>query len=445
MSEKLQSLDVAIPDKAGWPKKTLDELCSLISRGTAPVYVESSSVLAIGQRCVTTSRFAPEFARPHAERAIRNVLRPESGDVLLNSTGTGTIGRSVVFDHDGAFIVDGHVTVLRPKPEGADGRWLNALLRTSWGQRHLERFCYAGSTNQLELSRTPVTASMLPVPSLAEQHAIAQVLDTLDTAIRETEALIDKLKAVKQGLLHDLLTRGIDTNGQLRPLQSEAPQLYRESPLGWIPREWELRELGKLAEISRGKFTHRPRNDPAFFGGEYPFIQTGDVALAQGGYIYSYSQTLSKRGISVSQEFPAGTIAITIAANIADTAILACPMFFPDSIVGAVVAPEYNIRFVELSIRRAKRTLDTRAPQSAQKNINLQDLRPLLLAVPGRIEQDAIAARYDAIQAQLEAEQIAVNKLCQKKFGLMDDLLTGRVCVTPLLESIQQAATPTGA
>lgn len=287
----------------------------------------------------------------------------------------------------------------------------------------------------------------IPVP-LAPQEAqpvIAQILDTLDTAIRETEALIDKLKAVKQGLLHDLLTRGIDAKGQLRPPQSEAPQLYKESPLGWIPREWVLQELGNLAEVSRGKFTHRPRNDPAFFGGEYPFIQTGDVALAQGGYISSYSQTLSERGISVSQEFPAGTIAITIAANIADTAILARSMFFPDSVVGAMVAPEHNIRFVELSIRRAKRTLDARAPQSAQKNINLQDLRPLLLAVPSRSEQDAIATRYDAIQARLEAEQITVDKLRQQKSGLMDDLLTGRVRVTPLLESMPQPDAPTEA
>lgn len=279
-------------------------------------------------------------------------------------------------------------------------------------------------------------------PKQNEQIIIAQILDTLDTAICETEALIDKLKAVKQGLLHDLLTRGIDANGQLRPPQSEAPQLYKESPLGWIPREWVLQELGNLAEVSRGKFTHRPRNDPAFFGGEYPFIQTGDVALAQGGYISSYSQTLSERGISVSQEFPAGTIAITIAANIADTAILARSMFFPDSVVGAMVAPEHNIRFVELSIRRAKRTLDARAPQSAQKNINLQDLRPLLLAVPSRSEQDAIATRYDAIQARLEAEQITVDKLRQQKSGLMDDLLTGRVRVTPLLEYVQQAVAP---
>lgn len=291
-----------------------------------------------------------------------------------------------------------------------------------------------GSTMK-HIKRGELKEFLVDIPIVKnEQKLIADVLDTLDTAIHETEAIIAKLKDVKQGLLHDLLTRGVDANGELRPPQSEAPQLYKQSPLGWIPKEWELKPLDELSEVSRGKFTHRPRNDPAFYGGRYPFIQTGDVAAAQGGFVSTYSQTLSERGISVSQEFPAGTIAITIAANIADTAILACPMFFPDSVVGATVFPEHNIRFVELSIRRAKRTLDARAPQSAQKNINLQDLRPLLLATPAKVEQDEIAKRYDTIQAQLEAEQMVSIKLRHHKAGLMDDLLTGHVRVTPLLK-----------
>jgi type I restriction enzyme S subunit len=268
-----------------------------------------------------------------------------------------------------------------------------------------------------------------------EQPIIARVLDALDTAIRQTEAIIAKLKQVKQGLLHDLLTRGIDANGELRPSRSHAPQLYKQSPVGWIPKDWRLRPLGEVAEVARGKFTHRPRNDPAFLGGRHPFIQTGDVASAAGDYLSTYSQTLSDRGAMVSQEFPAGTIAITIAANIADTAILDRPMYFPDSVVGAVVAPVANIRFIELCIRRAKRGLDARAPQSAQKNINLQDLRPLLVAFPTRNEQDAIAAQYDVIQARLTAEDSTKTKLTRQKIGLMDDLLIGRVRVTALLNS----------
>jgi len=73
------------------------------------------------------------------------------------------------------------------------------------------------------------------VPPLRQQQAIAEILDTLDTTIRQTEAIVEKLKQVKQGLLHDLLTRGIGANGELRPLQSQAPHRYKESPLGWIP------------------------------------------------------------------------------------------------------------------------------------------------------------------------------------------------------------------
>ena len=104
-----------IPNDAGWSAAKLSDHCELISRGTAPTYVERSSVMAIGQRCVTEAGFDASKARPHKPLAMRGVVQPAAGDVLLNSTGTGTIGRSCVFRHDGDFIVDGHVTVLRPK------------------------------------------------------------------------------------------------------------------------------------------------------------------------------------------------------------------------------------------------------------------------------------------------------------------------------------------
>lgn len=285
--------------------------------------------------------------------------RIDDGDLIFSWSGTLAVVRWT----GGSAWLNQHLFKVVPA-EGIDRSFLFHVLQASVAEMGKRTH---GSTMK-HIKRGELREFFVEIPrNEREQRKIAQILDTLDTEIRTTEALIDKLEAVKQGVLHDLLTRGIDANGQLRPTQSDEPQLYKESPLGLIPREWEIQKLGDLAEVSRGKFTHRPRNDPAFFGGEYPFIQTGDVALAQGGYISSYSQTLSERGISVSQKFPIGTIAITIAANIADTAVLARPMFFPDSVVGAVVAPEHNIRFVELSIRRAKRALNARAPQSAQK------------------------------------------------------------------------------
>ena len=287
----------------------------------------------------------------------------------------------------------------------------------------------ANGTTRYGLSNASVKTIPLWLPKESdEQRRIAEILDTLDEAIRRTEQVIAKLQQMKQGLLHDLLTRGIDENGELRDPERH-PEQFQDSLLGRIPKGWEVRPLASGADIDRGKFTHRPRNDPRFYGGNFPFIQTGDISAAEGGILTSYTQTLNDRGASVSKEFPANTIAITIAANIADTAILGIPMHFPDSVVGAVVRHPNNIRFIELSLRRSKAQLEAQAPQSAQKNINLQDLRPLPTAFPDPVEQDLIAKVYDSHSECLDRELTQVEKLRTLKQGLMDDLLTGRVRV----------------
>ena len=199
---------------------------------------------------------------------------------------------------------------------------------------------------------------------------------------------------------------------------------FKDSPVGIIPKDWNFKALSELADVDRGKFIYRPRNDPRLYGGSYPFIQTGDIASASGGILTTYSQTLNERGISVSRQFPIGTIAITIAANIADTAILGIPMYFPDSVVGAVVKKPNSIRYVELCIHRAKQKLEARAPQSAQKNINLEDLRPLLIPVPSTEEQQKIAEIIDTIDKAIALTDTHIAKLKKAKAGLLHDLLT---------------------
>ncbi len=292
----------------------------------------------------------------------------------------------------------------------------------------------ASGTTFLEVSGREFGAVRVAVPPFPEQRRIAEILDTLDDVIRKTEQIIAKLKQVKRGLLHDLLTRGINDNGELRDPERH-PEQFKHTPLGRIPREWKVARLGDVADVDRGKFTHRPRNDPAFYNGAYPFIQTGDIAAARGRVLQTASQTLNERGAAVSREFPAGTIAITIAANIADTTILGVPMYFPDSVVGAIVRRPNNTRFTELCIQQAKRTLDARAPQSAQKNINLQDLRPLPIPNPSPEEQGRIAEYYNAGLEVLEREETSLLKFRLLKAGIMDDLLMGCVRVTPLLET----------
>src|SRR5690606_10229535 len=119
-------------------------------------------------------------------------------------------------------------------------------------------------------------------------------------------------------------------------LDSSAAMKSSGTPwLGDIPKHWTPKKIKYMTKILRGKFSHRPRNDPRFYGGNYPFIQTGDVANVRK-FVSTYSQTLNDDGLRVSKEFPAGTLVMTIAANIGDMAILNFKACFPDSIVGFV-------------------------------------------------------------------------------------------------------------
>ena len=288
---------------------------------------------------------------------------------------------------------------------------------------------HSHGTTMKHIKRSDLLPYRVGIPRKEEQRRIAAVLDSADSAIQHTDALIAKLKQIKQGLLHDMLTRGLGAVGKLRDPVAHPEQFKEVAGFGRVPRDWDLMPFAQVASLGRGKFTPRPRNDPKYYDGRHPFIQTGDVSNADGAIITEHSQTLNELGATVSREFPAGTIAITSAANIADTAILGCPMFFPDSIVGAVVKPPHNIRFIELSIRSAKKRLNAEAPQSAQKNINLGVLRPLQMLIPHPSEQSRIAELYEAANARIHAEEAYRDKLRAIKQGLMQDLLTGRVRV----------------
>jgi len=292
-------------------------------------------------------------------------------------------------------------------------------------RREAERL--STGTTRTRISLSTLKRIRLRAPGPSRQRKIGQIVETIDEAMEQTEALVGKLEQLKAGLMHDLFTRGVTPDGHLRPTHQQAPHLYHPTPLGWLPKEWSWTRLCDVADVNRGKFTIRPRNDPRYYGGEYPFIQTGDVALSNGRILSTYSQTLNRLGLGVSRLFEVGTIMVTIAANIADTCTLGIPMCAPDSLVG--VAPNKGEvgRFIELSIRRRKRWFESRAAQTAQKNINLEDLRPLLIPAPKHEEQLLIASIYDSADAKIEAQELHLAKLRQQKQGLMQDLLTGRV------------------
>jgi type I restriction enzyme S subunit len=258
------------------------------------------------------------------------------------------------------------------------------------------------------------------VPSLAEQGKIAAILSSVNDVIEKTEVVIKQLKVVTNAMIRELLTRGLPGRHAR----------YKLTAIGEIPDEWQVERLETLATVERGKFSHRPRNDPRFFGGSVPFIQTGDVA-GSGGRIENYTQTLNDEGVKVSRVFPTGTIVITIAANIGDTAITMFPVAFPDSLVGIRANERIDHEFLELVLRTRKEALEQTAPQNAQKNINLETLKPLLIQVPLPDEQQEIARVIAILGKRARAETTVLDDYRSLKSALMSTLLTGELRVTP--------------
>lgn len=178
----------------------------------------------------------------------------------------------------------------------------------------------------------------------------------------------------------------------------EEPIAVATCELPGLREGWCWATLPQLGELSRGKSMHRPRNDPRLLGGPYPFIQTGEVKAADT-WIRTYIETYSELGLAQSKLWPAGTMCITIAANIAATAILTFDACFPDSVVGFVQSESTITRYVEMFIRTARQDLDRYAPATAQKNINLQTLSEVAVPLPPLAEQNRNSRTLSALAA----------------------------------------------
>lgn len=186
---------------------------------------------------------------------------------------------------------------------------------------------------------------------------------------------------------------------------------------------WDYVTLDKLGSISRGKSKHRPRNDKSLFGGKYPFIQTADVKAA-GLYLTEYSETYSDKGLAQSKLWPAGTLCITIAANIADTTILGIDACFPDSVMGFIPFEGVsNVKFVKYAFDILQRDCKKISQGTAQDNLSWKKLSTIKFPAPDIDIQNnivSILSVYDDLiennQKQIKLLEEAAQRLYKEWF-----------------------------
>ena len=175
--------------------------------------------------------------------------------------------------------------------------------------------------------------------------------------------------------------------------------------------EWQDVTLSDLGTVARGKSKHRPRNDPSLLGGEYPFIQTSDIKHSNF-YVNSYSQTYNEKGLAQSKLWPKGTMCMTIAANIAETAILGFPACFPDSVVGFIPDPhKADVKFVKYALDYSKHNFQKTAKGTAQDNLSLEKIDTLKIKAPPLAAQEKIASVLSAYDDLIENNEKRIKIL----------------------------------
>ena len=466
----------------GWEWARLGDLCSYIQRGKGPVYADHSEHRVISQKCVRWYGLNLEPARFVTAESLTKyeaIRFLQTGDLLWNSTGTGTIGRACLVppaQDKAELVADSHVTVVRPVQLNAWFLW--RWIQSPYVQNEIEGSA-SGTTNQIELNTSTVVNHPIPVPPLVEQSRIvtrveelmrlcdaleakaqlaatqhAQLVSTLLATLTESETpaqladnwhriathfdlLLDRPEAVDaleqtilqlavRGLLVPQDPRDEPASELLKKIRAEKDKLIaegkikRDKPLPPIaedeqpfalPIGWSWARFPELGEFGRGKSKHRPRNDPSLFNPpNYPLIQTGEVSRAKGivEEVHSY---YSDMGLAQSRMWPKGTLCITIAANIAESAVLGFDCCFPDSVVGFVPANAMgNVEYFLLFVETARADLLAFAPATAQKNINLEILSSLLIPIPPLNELTRIVTRVAQLRrlcADLRQRQTA--------------------------------------
>ncbi|WP_374340977.1 restriction endonuclease subunit S [Methyloversatilis sp.] len=280
------------------------------------------------------------------------------------------------------------------------------------------------------VSTDDVKTVPIPVFKPEKQEKIATILTGIDTAIEKTEALIAKYQQIKAGLMHDLFTRGVLPNGQLRPPREQAPELYQETAIRWIPREWRFTTCSKVCDkIIDCKNRTPPETPDGFPVIRTPNVRNGEFVDADLLYTDERSYVIwTMRGkpqvgdIVITREAPVGEVCVIPERHPAACLGQRMMLYRPNQ---QLIDPRYFLYALQSS--PIQNRLDLISGGSTVGHVRVGDIRDLWMFMPDSPkEQKLIASALDRVSEKLRSELVQREKLRQKKSGLMHDLLTGK-------------------
>ncbi|MCY2979243.1 MAG: restriction endonuclease subunit S [Planctomycetota bacterium] len=407
---------------------------------------------------------AMPIARLDLSRLTSHILRRD--DLVMTRTGA-YLGKVAVFSDFRLPVLPGAFSIrFRLDQSAALPLFVRYFFNGPEGQRAIQSV--ATGSAQPNINITNLHSLEIPLPPLSHQRAIAHILGSLDDKIELNRRMNETLEGMAQELFKSWFVdfdpvidnalvagnpipeeladraevrRAALANGTAnREAAKPFPAAFKHTEeLGWIPVGWESKTLNDLGEVNRGRSRHRPRHAAHLYGGPHPFVQTGDIKAAKGR-ITSYTQTYSEAGLHQSRLWPAGTMCITIAANIAETAVLTFPACFPDSVIGFIPDEEKcKVYVAEYNFRILKERLQREATGSVQDNINLETISRTYFVMPPIKPQNEFYKVFNPVNERIirnERESLTLSAL---RDTLLPKLISGELRI-PDAEKLAEAA-----
>ncbi|MCP4064579.1 MAG: hypothetical protein GY740_15190 [Gammaproteobacteria bacterium] len=406
-----------------------------ISMGQSP---DSSTVKELGAAGLPFLQGNAEFGEKHPSPKYSCIRPPRiggAGATLISVR--APVGQTNIADRD--YCIGRGLAAVKSRQYGP------VLCRSIMAQHAGALKKVSQGTTFEAIGRDDLFSLLIPQIPPTEAAIIESILDTLDTQIQKSEALIAKLEKIKEGLLHDLLTRGIDQNGQLRPTPDQAPELYKESALGLIPKEWAIRSIAdagvKLIDGDRGA-NYPSEQDFSTGSGHCVFLSARNVT--RSGFRFDACQFISKDKDRIlgTGKLIRDDVVVTTRGTVGNFAHYSRDIAFEHIRINSGMLilriTESNLlsEFLYLSLKEHlfDRENSRKGSGSAQPQLPARDFQSFSLVIPSQSEQRKIIELSSLENQTIEAEIREFQKLLSLKSALMDDLLTGQVRVTPLLK-----------
>jgi type I restriction enzyme S subunit len=417
-----------------WEVSSLASLTQYITYGfTNPMPTTKDGPWMITAFDIADGKICYGQARHTSEKAYKNDLtqksKPNLGDILI--TKDGTLGRIAVVDRTG-ICINQSVACLRPLLD-TDVRFLVHYLRSDIGQERM--LADAGGSTIKHIYITKLAQMEVPVPPREERIRISDILDTVDEAIAHTSSLIAKLKQMKAGLLHDLLTRGLDENGELRDAIAH-PEQFKPSPLGQIPKDWEVCQLSDFYAVPARNGLYKPAK---FYGRGVLMIHMPQmfrgltIDVSDAARVDVDPSELERFSLAAGDlVFARRSLNLEGAGRCSLVPAVSEPTTFESSIIRVRLSTDKLRPIFANYFLNSETGFRLRLPlirQVAVSGVSSEDIASIPVPCPPPEEQDAIIKIIDTHNTRIRAEEAYRDKLKLQKQGLMHDLLTGKVRV----------------